>query len=517
MSDATDRGITVTEIAAMGEPIDLSAETTAAFIGRALRGPLNTPILVNNFAAFRRRFGGNWHRSSLGPAVRQYFDHGGRQLYVVRVANRARGAMVCLPAKGGFLVLRALEPGSTECIRAAVDYDGIDARDQSRFNLTIQRLSPDTGFVVDQEIYDRLSCNEGDRAFVGDALLESMLVRVQLPLPPGRPIDTKSSGPVFESTYVGHAQEGTDGIALSDYDLIGSAVRGTGIFSLNQVEHFDLLYMPPPGRQKDLGPAAILAAEFYCRKRGAMLIMDPPANWSTPREAIAGAKRAGFSSPNILSYFPRMVSKDDADGIPRAPGAAIAGLLCKLDRTEGPWQDPDEMAFAFHRRLAPATAVSIDEARMLVREGLNVIVANTSGRATLCGAVTLGRGTQMERSFTSLTVKRLCLYITNTIDRATRWAVFGADAASVADRIRAQVHAFMCYLADAGAFIDSDFLVQCRVALHSQPIASHRGITILLGFHPVGSDTPVSLTLHQTASGCRVATTAFAPASAKVA
>jgi hypothetical protein len=132
LSDADDRGITVTAIAPMGEPIDVSANTTAAFIGRALRGPLNTPILVHNFAAFRRRFGGHWHRSSLGPAVRQFFAHGGRELYVVRVANSARGAMICLPAKGGFLVLRALEPGSTENIRAAIDYDGIDAKDERR-------------------------------------------------------------------------------------------------------------------------------------------------------------------------------------------------------------------------------------------------------------------------------------------------------------------------------------------------------------------------------------------------
>ena len=121
MSDALDRGITVTEIAAMGHPIDATPETTAAFVGRALRGPLNTPVLVHNFGEFRRRFGDIWSRSSLGPAVRQFFEHGGRNLYIVRVVNNARGAMICLPASGSALVLRALEPGSTERVRAAVD------------------------------------------------------------------------------------------------------------------------------------------------------------------------------------------------------------------------------------------------------------------------------------------------------------------------------------------------------------------------------------------------------------
>ena len=130
MSDAQDGGITVTEIASMGQPIDVSPDTIAAFIGRALRGPLNTPILINNFAGFNRRFGGHWCHSSLGPAVKQFFEHGGRELYIVRVANNVRGAMICLPAKGGVVVLRALEPGSTENIRAAIDYDGIDDEDE---------------------------------------------------------------------------------------------------------------------------------------------------------------------------------------------------------------------------------------------------------------------------------------------------------------------------------------------------------------------------------------------------
>ena len=155
MSDAVDHGITVTEIAAMDQPIDVSPETTAAFVGRALRGPLNIPVFVQNFGEFRRRFGGVWSRSSLGPSVQQFFQHGGKNLYVVRVANNARGAMICIPASGSAMVLRALEPGSTECIRAAVDYDRID--DDEHFNLTLQRIDPGTGLILDQEMFRQVS------------------------------------------------------------------------------------------------------------------------------------------------------------------------------------------------------------------------------------------------------------------------------------------------------------------------------------------------------------------------
>ena len=61
--------------------------------------------------------------------MQQFFENGGSNLYVVRVANNARGALVCLPASGSALVLRAMEPGSTERVRAAVDYDGISDDD----------------------------------------------------------------------------------------------------------------------------------------------------------------------------------------------------------------------------------------------------------------------------------------------------------------------------------------------------------------------------------------------------
>ena len=53
--------------------------------------------------------------------------------------------MLCLPASGSALVLRAVEPGSTEFIRAAVDYDGIDDDNDELFNLTLQRVNPGTG------------------------------------------------------------------------------------------------------------------------------------------------------------------------------------------------------------------------------------------------------------------------------------------------------------------------------------------------------------------------------------
>ena len=509
MSEAVDHGITVTEIAAMDQSIDVFKETTAAFVGRALRGPLNTPVLVGNFGEFRRRFGDSWSRSSLGPAVKQFFEHGGQRLYIVRVANNARGAMICLPASGTAVVLRAIEPGSTERIRAAVDYDAID--DDDYFNLTLQRVNPATGLVVDQELFNKVSYKEDADNFVGDALLTSTLARLEHPYPAHRPEPTLKQGRRFESSYIDPTQPGTDGSELTDYDLIGSRKAHTGLFALENIENFDVLYLPPPGKGVDAGPTAILAAELYCRHRGAMLIVDPRAEWATAGEAVNGIRKLGYASPNMLGYFPRVMKRDVADEPSRPAGGAIAGLLCKQDRTYGPWQDLDQQGMGLHRKLVPEFVFDATDRQLLNRVGLNVVATGPAGRARLIGSVTMGRGSEAHREFASLPVRRFCLQIINSIASAARWAVFEPDDATLVKRIRAQVLTYFYGLSDLGAFADQRFVVQCDTRVSHRTDGKKQAVTILLVFHPIGSDYPISLTLHLTAAGCRLGSTVFAP------
>ena len=509
MSEAVDHGITVTEIAAMDQPIDVCPETTAAFVGRALRGPLNSPVLVSNFAEFRRRFGDVWNRSSLGPAARQFFEHGGKRLYVVRVANNARGAMLCLPASGSALVLRAVEPGSTEYIRAAVDYDGIDDDDEDLFNLTLQRVNPSSGIIIDQEYFKELSWQEESDRFVVDALLTSEMAHVEQPHPTHRPERTTVSGRSYEPAYVDHAQAGTDGCELSDYDLIGSRRAESGLFALEHVEGFDLLYLPPPGKGRDVGPAAILAAELYSRERGSVLIVDPLPQWKTAEDAVNGVRDLGYASPNMLGYFPRVRERGSDDDVSRPVGGAMAGLLCKQDRIYGTWGSLNQQGLGLHRQHRPEHKLAEGDLNLLVRAGLNALVDGPVGKSRISGSVTMGRGSEALAKYAELSVRRFCLQIINTIIRATRWAVFESADSALAERLRAQVLTYFSSLYDLGAFADDDFIVQCDAGVSNRSDSEEHGITILLVFHPVGCDEPISLTLHQTASGFRVGSTAF--------
>lgn len=75
----------------------------AAFVGFAQRGPVNMPVVVEDYPQFEDIFGGVfrlawdeeasiWQTACLAPAVRQFFEQGGRRCWVVRVANLPDGA-----------------------------------------------------------------------------------------------------------------------------------------------------------------------------------------------------------------------------------------------------------------------------------------------------------------------------------------------------------------------------------------------------------------------------------------
>jgi phage tail sheath protein FI len=242
-----------------------------------------------------------------------------------------------------------------------------------------------------------------------------------------------------------------------------------------------------------------------------MLIVDPPIDWESAQIAVAGIRKQGLASPNLMSYFPRMLLRSENDAQPRAAGGALAGLMCKLDRNYGAWRKTDQQGLGFSRNLQPAVDVDAAQMQALFRSGLNAIAKGPAGSARLHGSVTMSRGSESHRLFSSLPVRRFCLQVLKSIDEATRWAVFEPENARLADRIRAQVTAYFSCLADLGALEDDSFVVECDAGLRKREQGVDHGFAIFVAFHPRASAEPVSFTLHQTVAGSRVASTAFAP------
>ncbi|MDX1561725.1 MAG: hypothetical protein R3305_02305, partial [Gammaproteobacteria bacterium] len=430
-------------------PIPLTSPTTAGFLGRTERGPINEPVCVESFPEYCRYFGGHLSGGAVSAAVQDYFLHGGRRAVIVRVANRAARAKIDVPAGDDMLRLEARYPGRHEALRVSIDYERTQD-DDDRFNLVVQRLSSNGARLVeDQEIYPLVSVRRSDPRFVGDVVSDSRLITIAGAIPERRPDATPPERPGASVRYIGLTSPGDDGVELTDYDVIGSDRDGTGLFAFARGPRIDLLAIPLPA-DKELGTTAFIAASRYCEHHRSLLIWDPPLAWQSADSAMLGARRLNFANGNVLTYFPRVRPRGAgarfAAGI--TASGAIAGMLAQRDRG-GIWAARGD--YALRPALTPVVGVSDAEAKALIRYGINAFVPRGGGAAKLVGGVTLGAAGFGPSFSLSLDRRRLAFFILNSIEDAAAAAVAADDPRAALLRCEWQCRRFFDELFEHGA------------------------------------------------------------------
>jgi len=479
-------GITVTEGAGSDHAIAPLPSALTAFVGRALRGPVNRPVMVRSFADYQQVFGGLWQPSGLSYAVEQFFENGGREAVIVRVVNGGTPATISLPCGSQWLTLEALSPGSREVLRASVDYDNITALEQDRFNLVVQRLRAlGSEHIEDQEIFRRLSVNQDTARFVTTALQESALVQVRGPVPDARPDRTFRAGSRHPIGYVLCNPDGDDGSPLTDYDLIGSPQRHTGLFALGDAEDINFLCIPPPTRDRDVGPSLLLAAAQFCRERRLMLVVDPPAAWTNCEEALQGLHELDFHSDHALMCFPRIVAFDRLrsrnEVFPNC--GAVAGALARADLHRPIWQAGPDEEVLLRQGTRPARMLTDAERGRLVAHGINPLQSLRAADPRGVPLKTLAGGSGCGPESALLTARRRSLLIVNSIERGTRWVRFEGGDRSTWMRVTRQARAFLQPLAAAGLFGSAPggkpFEVVCDERLNS-PMDIENGVLNML-------------------------------------
>ncbi len=447
-----------------GRAIERVPAGVTAFVGRTLKGPVAQPVAIRSFAAFQQIFGGLWQPSSLSYAVEQFFENGGRDAVIVRAINGARSATVTLPAAGEALRLMAVNPGSREYLRAAVDYDAIGAAD--RFNLIVQRLAV-TGSeqVQEQEILRNVSTEPGSARFIADVLQASRLARVAGVVPASRPDPTGVSLAGTAVGYVGANADGDDGGPLSDYDIIGSLAGRTGIFALGPDTQFDLLYIPPLTRDQDLGMSTLLVAARFCRERRALQIVDPPQLWAQPQDALDGLAAWPFRSDQAAMFYPRVLALDRLRNrmVEFAPGAAAAGMLARSRYAGGPSPRSPEPEAALRPTLRPAVVLEAEHTERLAQAGINTLEPLRPGPARRARSCTLSSGVSASADGRYLAAHRLALQLANSIERGTRWVLTAPNTESTWERAGHQIEDFLESLRLEGAFVAAQFQDCCQV------------------------------------------------------
>jgi phage tail sheath protein FI len=119
-------GVYIQEIPSGVRTITGVSTSIGAFIGRASKGPIDKAVRLLSYADYERSFGEPHGRGDIARSVRLFFDNGGTDCYVVRIAHNAEKADVTLKSLDGVDVLkaRAKDAGTWgNALRLEVSYD----------------------------------------------------------------------------------------------------------------------------------------------------------------------------------------------------------------------------------------------------------------------------------------------------------------------------------------------------------------------------------------------------------
>lgn len=499
-------------------PIEGVPTSTTAFVGRALRGPSHQdkarcPVEINSYGEFERIFGGLWSESTLGFAVRDFFLNGGTRAVIVRVYKARRGRESVGKIKIGQVTLKAASPGAWGGkLRVRIDYatrtcPAFRAEVVGKpFNLTVKDMQ--TGQV---EVFRDISVARNHPRHVAKVLeQESALVKVEGKLAGTavRPrahaaVTTSDSDPFsdrFKKRYasVSASDLPDDGLALTRQDVSVPSLEAseTGLYALRRAE-FNLLCIPPlsPNRATNLEPGMVDDATAFCEKRRAFFLIDPP--WHRGADvatAMAGIKSFAAmirrTSHGAL-YFPTIVQPNPLNGgglEEFAPCGAVAGVIARTDTQRGVWKAPAGLEATLGGMPRLSVALSDRENAELNPLGINCL-RKFSGVHLVWGARTIEGNDRFASEWKYVPVRRMALFIEESLYRGTQWVVFEPNDESLWAAVRLSVGAFLLNLFRQGAFQGRTpkeaYFVKCDTETTTPADINLGFVNILVGFAPL--------------------------------
>lgn len=518
-------GVYIQEVPSGVRTITGVATSITAFVGRAAAGPTDEPTMLTSYADYERQFGGLDVASPMSYAVRDFYLNGGTLALIVRVVHDdASAATITLPGTGGSpsddLVLNASSAGEWgNRLSAAIDYDTDRALPRTsppstnpqRFNLTV-RYRVQAGkdnFVV--ETFGSVSTVAGDARFLPLVLeRESAYVRMTGTMPAERPTSTTTgTGAQRVVSWVdADAGSGSDGSPIDDNDVIGEQDPKTGIYALNRADLFNILCIPPLARDTSALPSIwtppsapiYQAALALCVDRRAMLIVDPDPSWATSiDQAIGNAidgrndlNLTGTAARNAALYFPCVREVDplrDSRVDTFAPSGIIAGIMARTDVQRGVWKAPAGLDASLNGVQDLQVNLNDLENGQLNPLGINCLRSMGVNGRIVWGARTLRGADESADEYKYLPVRRLALFLEESLYRGTQWVVFEPNDEPLWAQVRLNVGAFMQGLFRQGAFQGATardaYFVKCDAQTTTQNDINLGILNVIVGFAPL--------------------------------
>jgi hypothetical protein len=284
----------------------------------------------------------------------------------------------------------------------------------------------------------------------------------------------------------------SDGAALNDAVFEGNEALKQGIYALEQADIFNMLCIPP--YNGDEVPANILAlAAAYCEKRRAMLIVDPRAGWTHKDEVKEDFPVPGISpTPNAAVFFPRIMKQNplrDNQVEPFVPCGAIAGVIARTDFRRGVWKAPAGLEATLNGVVALEVPLTDAENGELNPLGVNCLRTMPAAGPVVWGARTLQGDDRLASQWKYIPVRRMALWIEETLYRSTQWAVFEPNDEPLWSSLRLNIGAFMHDLYRQGAFQGKTpkdaYFVRCDSTTTTQSDIDRGIVNVVIGFAPL--------------------------------
>ena len=477
-------GVYIQELPATARTIIGVATSITAFVGSALKGPTDKSTLIHSYADYMRIFGGLWKKSNMSYAVYQYYQNGGVDAVIVRVALNASEATFT-SAKTS-LKLKASNPGlwgeNLQIVVTAADSEKL-TEDPTYFNLIVQRKSD--GVVL--EMFRNVSLNPENPRYIGKLLVDgvSTYLRVDGAIP-------SSTVPLPDDSDYQSNSVASDGTYPDATTIIGNPDTKTGIYALKNADMFNLLCIPAFDENDQTRTNVYTDALEFCDEKRAILLVDPQQDWNTKDSIITNLSSYISRDKNGAIYFPRIIAADplqeyrlrDFD-----PCGVVAGVIARTDAQRGVWKAPAGIEATLVGVPDLAVRMTDQENGDLNPLGINCLRILPDAGRVIWGSRTLRGADSLADQWKYLPVRRMALYIEESLYRGTQWVVFEPNDEKLWSQIRLNVGAFMHSLFIKGAFQGTDpkqaYLVKCDSETTTQTDIDSGIVNILVGFAPL--------------------------------
>jgi phage tail sheath protein FI len=296
--------------------------------------------------------------------------------------------------------------------------------------------------------------------------------------------------------------DGTAPLTAAIYDAAYAIAR-------SEVDLFNLLVLP-----RSIGAGVPLEdlwsnASIFCEEERALLLMEAPRAWSGASEPASDVAtlRVGLSKQYAALYYPRLTVLEGRTKVDVGPTGAMAGLMARIDSARGVWKAPAGTEADLRGIVGLSELFSDRENGLMNPRAINVIRAFPNGIVSW-GARTMDGDDDASSEYKYVPVRRLALYIEESLYRGLKWVVFEPNADPLWAQIRLNVGAFMQGLFRQGAFQGTTrqqaYFVKCDAETTTQNDRNLGIVNVWVGFAPLKPAEFVILSLQQMAGQLEV-------------